>query len=144
MTEPCLNLKELFGDRYRIAFDPAYNPRHKHVLDPWMMVIPCRYGEIFPYGGELLVVEVEGHPGLARQLDAIPETCVFQQGDGFVAFRFPLPVFEQVAEIVKPRRRRQVTPALREHLAAIARPFSSTRGPVQKIEPPTASETSTR
>ena len=55
----CVNLRERFGKRYRITFDPSYSsfnvPGEK--LDPWMMVIRCRSGEIYPHGGSKLAVD---------------------------------------------------------------------------------------
>ena len=112
MTEPtCINLTERFGARYRIAFDPAYDPKHRprDKLDPWYMVIPCQRGEIYIYGGETLVVEVEGRPIIRKRLNALACTTPHQQGDNFGAFRFQVDHFDAVAEIVLPRKRRQLS-----------------------------------
>jgi hypothetical protein len=82
VPEPtCINFTERFGARYRIAFDPAYDPKHRprDKLDPWSMVIPCRRGEIYPYGGETLVVEVEGRPIIRRRLNALACTTPHQE-----------------------------------------------------------------
>jgi hypothetical protein len=116
----CINLLERFGDRYKIAFDEAYNPRHlpKDRLDPWMMVIPCRGGVIYPYGRDLLAVEVDGHPGAAKALAATPGVRLYQDGDREQTFLFPIDLFERVAAIVRPRKRRRLTES---HRAALAR-----------------------
>ena len=66
----CINLQEQFGQQYRITFDPAYNPKHvpRDKLDAWMMLIPCRRGVIYPHGGDLLIVEVDGRRVTANRL----------------------------------------------------------------------------
>src|SRR5215467_15117854 len=43
-----VNLRERFGNRYRIGFDPSRSSAWDH--DPWMMTVRCRYGEIYPHG----------------------------------------------------------------------------------------------
>ncbi len=62
----CINLRERFGDRYRIGHDPAavtYAERQ----DRWMQTIPCTGGGviIYPHGGDLLAVEIDYRPILA-------------------------------------------------------------------------------
>ena len=44
----CVNLLQRFGKRYKIAFDPVYDPKHRprEKLDPWMAVVLCERGEI--------------------------------------------------------------------------------------------------
>jgi len=68
----CINLQEQLGHRYRITFDPAYNPKHvpRDKLDPWTMQILCQRGVIYPHGGDLLVAEVEGRRVTAGGRDA--------------------------------------------------------------------------
>lgn len=40
----CINVEQMFGDKYRITFDQAYSARHvsRAKLDPWMVEIPCQ------------------------------------------------------------------------------------------------------
>ena len=71
----CINLLEMFGDKYIIAFDEAYNPRHvpRAKLDPWMMTIS---GEgkgvtIYPQGGTMLAIEVNRRPSIVARLSAL-------------------------------------------------------------------------
>ena len=79
-------------------------------------MIPCQRGEIYPYGGETLVVEVEGRPIIRKRLASLDCTTVHQEGDNFGAFRFHVDDFDAVAEIVLPRKRRQVSEAEKERL----------------------------
>lgn len=110
MTEP-INLKERFGKRYRIAFDGAYDPRNrpKDKLDPWAMEIPCERGTIYPHGGNDLAVMVDYRPVTARKLATIPGVALVQDGNHEKTFVFDVGLFAAVAEIVKPRRKRQIT-----------------------------------
>jgi len=52
----CINLKELLGRRYRVTYEESYRADHgpgARTADPWLMIVPCRYGHIFPHGGQL-------------------------------------------------------------------------------------------
>ena len=62
-----------------------------------------------PHGGDLLAVEVDYQPGLARKLRAIPGVKLHQDGDHEKTFLFPVSLFKQLARIVKPRKRRILT-----------------------------------
>jgi hypothetical protein len=113
MSEPtCINLAQMFSDRYRIGHDEAaitWGERR----DPWMMTIPCagRGLTIYPQGGTTLALECNCRPGIARQVAATPGVRIHQDGGmaGGMTFLFDVSLFEQVAEIVKPRRRRRLS-----------------------------------
>jgi hypothetical protein len=116
----CVNLRERFGADYRITFDDCYDSFHvpRACLDPWMMQIRCRGGvTIYPHGGDLLAVEVDYHRYLAKRLAAIPGVTLHQ--DGGNEKTFPLALFEQVAALVRPRRKRKLS--LEQRAAATAR-----------------------
>jgi hypothetical protein len=107
----CINLRQRFGGTYRTSLDPAFDdPR-----DPWGHQIRCR-GQgvtIYPHGGELLAVEVNHRRGIARQLAQLGLRCT-QDGDTEKTFIFPVSRFDEVAAVVKPRKRRQLTEAQKE------------------------------
>jgi hypothetical protein len=116
----CVNLRETFGKRCRIGWDPAYEPRHvaKENHDPWMMQIPCKRGIIiYPQGDKKLAVECNYHPQIARQLGSIPGVELTQDGTHEKTFVFHVSLFDQIAAIVKPKRRRQLTERHRTILA---------------------------
>jgi hypothetical protein len=125
----CINLQEQFGTRYRITFDPAYSPKHvpRDKLNPCMMQMPCQRGVVYPHGGGLLAVEVEGRRVTANRLRQLDCTTTFQEGDSFLAVTFHAADFDKVAAIVKPKRRRQVSDAERLRLASIG--FQQTAQP---------------
>src|SRR5262249_23812960 len=101
MTVP--NLRELYGHRYRISHDQAANDRH----DPWMFQIPCggRGVTISPHGEGMLAVECDNRPGVAKRLSALG-LRLHQDGDRERTFLCPLDRFDEVAAVVRPRRRR--------------------------------------
>ena len=112
----CINLQKQFGTRYRIAFDPAYDPRNrpKDKLDPWMMQLPCQRGVVYPQGGSLLAVEVAGRAITRKRLRELDCVTVTQNGDDFLAVTFDVADFDAVAQIVKPRRKRTMSAKNRE------------------------------
>jgi len=123
----CINLLDLLGDNYRITFDSAYSargvPRNK--LDPWMMQIPGqgRGVTIYPYGADMLAVEVDRRPSIVAKLKAIEGLKLHQDGDIEKTFLFDVALFEQVAEVVKPRRKRQVSDQRRQELVSYGRRY---------------------
>jgi hypothetical protein len=68
----CINLRDLAGRRFRIGWDPAYDPKGIHMKDPWMMTVPGHRGTVYPLGGNLLAVEVDYRPKTASKIAALP------------------------------------------------------------------------
>jgi hypothetical protein len=64
---------------------------------------------IYPAGGDRLAVEVDYHPHVARRLAAIPGVELWQDGDREKTFVFPVELFDVVAAVVQPRKRRRPT-----------------------------------
>ncbi len=108
LTQPeCPDLMALFGDRFKIQFDEACSVRNvpRDKLDSWMMQLPCSGGiTIYPHGRTILAVEVDYHPGIARQLRGLG-LAVHQRGDCEWTFLFDVADFDAVARIVRPYRR---------------------------------------
>jgi hypothetical protein len=127
----CLNLRKLYGDRYRIVLDPAaeYEPSGRR--DPWLFIIPCKYGEIYPHGGDLLAVMVVGVYKVPEMRKL--ELPSHQNGDGEAVFLFTQNQFTQVAKVVKPRKRRRLSEKDRGRLAEMggAHLFQSKKHGVQ-------------
>ena len=141
----CINLQEQFGQQYRITFDPAYNPKHvpRDKLDAWMMLIPCRRGVIYPHGGDLLIVEVDGRRVTANRLATWTAPRRIKRATSFLAVTFDVADFDEVAAIVKPKRHRQVSEAERQRLATIgATTRFDSRQPEHVQRPVRRSETS--
>ena len=117
---PVINLQDDFGDRYRVTYEESYfvERSRQTVVDPWLMIIPCRFGHIFPHGDDILAASVDGFPKIAGRLRRLAGVHIHQDGDfGELTVLFPVGTFDTVAEIMRPRRRRQLTDQQRAELA---------------------------
>jgi hypothetical protein len=114
----CINLKERFGRRYRVTYEESYRADRgdgARAADPWLMIVPGRYGHIFPHGGNTLAASVDGHPNVAGVLRRLPCCRVHQDGDdGELTVLFDVGDFAKVAKIIRPRCRRQLSPEQRQ------------------------------
>lgn len=114
----CINLKERFGKRFRIRTEDG-----QRTTAPWLYLIPCRNGEIGPFGGELLQACTNRRGNLPRLLTDAGCT-ITQDGDDGVNATFHVRDFAKVARVMRPRRRRQMTEeqkrVARERLAGYA------------------------
>jgi hypothetical protein len=121
MKMDCIKLRVRFGNVYRITFDPAYDhrgvPRRK--LDPWYMQLPCRFGTIYPLGGDKLAVEVDYHPGIAKRLGGMAGVALTQDGDHEKTFAFRVELLDAVADVVRPKRRSRRSAAQIAHTATL-------------------------
>jgi len=109
----CVNLKREFGKRYRVRYEESYFAEYgenARVEDPWLMIIPCRNGHICPWGGEDLAAITGRSGSVANRLKALPFTTLVQEGSEGVVVLFHVKHVEEVAEIMKPRRRRRLSP----------------------------------
>jgi hypothetical protein len=145
----CINLLETYGAVFRIAWDEAYDARgvRRSNRDPWAMQIPCagRGLVIYPHGGTILALGCDYRPGIARQVAAIPGVRIHQDGGmrGEMTFVFDVSLFDAIAAIVKPRRRRRLSEEHRARLVAAGRPHlrSGSRSGADLEGVPAAGET---
>ena len=143
----CTNLQQILGDRYRITWDPAYDPSHvpHDKRDPWMMQVPCegKGVTIYPHGGTILAIELNRRFQLANRLKVLPGVTLHQDGNTEKTFLFDVSLFDQVAAIVSPRTKRVVSEEERARLASLSKRYGfgaqdREQGGVQK--PPSGSE----
>jgi hypothetical protein len=135
MPEPaCVNLLERFGERLKISWDASYDPKGKRNLDPWMMLLPCQGNGvvIYPQGGTRLAVEINYRLPLARKVAALEGLILHQDGNWEKTFLFESTRFEQVAALVKPRRRKQLTEEQRQQALSNLTPFP--HGPRSSVD----------
>ena len=120
-----INLMKLFGNRFRIAWDGAYNPKNvpRDKLDSSYMELPCRFGQIYAYDENSLAVMVDYHRKIAAIISRIPGVETLQDGDDEKTFRFPLEMFNEIAAIVKPHRKPQLTEQQKREAAERLREF---------------------
>jgi len=116
----CLNLKRRFGQRYRVTHEESYRAEHgpgARGEDPALMIIPCQYGEICPWGDDNLAACTKAAGQIAKRLKALPYTRVVQDGSDGANIVFPVDHFNEVASIMLPRRRRRLSTEARQRLA---------------------------
>ncbi len=80
----CVDLKATFGTRYRYEWDEAYSaerPEYRAVEAPWLTIIPCKFGRIFPWGGRTLAAYCDAGGMKCRELQNLPGVAVGQGGD---------------------------------------------------------------
>lgn len=105
----CINLQEQFGTRWRIEYEPSYyadRGERTRTEDPWLQVIPCQHGHLCPWGSDLLAASTNGRGVIAKRLKALPFVTVEQDGSDGVNASFPVDHFDEVAKIMKPKRKR--------------------------------------
>lgn len=103
----CINLKERFGEKYRISWDEHHV--HGGTPDPWTMMVPCKHGHIYPNGDDELGFASDKRGGIARKLASQPFAHIAQDGDDGMNITFDVKHWEQVVKIVKPRLRRRLS-----------------------------------
>ena len=125
MIPQCINLRERFGRKYRIAYEASYQHEYgpgARVEDPWLMILPGARGHVFPWDATRLAASTNSAGATARRLKALSITEVWQDGDG-VTVLFPAEHLDEVANLLRLRRRRRVTERERSRLAALGRQF---------------------
>jgi hypothetical protein len=115
-----VNLQERFGHRYRVGWEANGATKGQWPREdwPWLMEIPCRYGLIYPKGGEILQA-MTGRPNIRAELRALP-VILSSRGDLETVVTFRVDDAEQVFALLKPYRRRQVSDAERDRLRALS------------------------
>ena len=138
-SSPAGNIPSLRDPRWRgVVRSPAPSAvgptdphqEDEHPCDPPLppAAWPAARGvTIYPFGGDRLAVEVDGRPGLVKQLTALPGVGLWQDGDGEKTFLFDVARFEAVAAVVRPRKRRRLPEGQRR---ACTRRLARARPPV--------------
>jgi hypothetical protein len=116
-----VNLRVKYGRSHLVQHDPSYyaeyGPRATKE-DPWHMVIPGRYGHIYPFGGSKLAASTNHRGSVAKRLAAMDCCEVYQDGDDGVTAIFDEGDFRKVASAIKARTTRKLSPAHRKKLVA--------------------------
>ena len=119
---PCepLNLKELYGARFKIELDEAAFCEPGGRKNPWYFKVLCRYGDIYPYSDLLLGFFCNAAKVRGRLHQDHPEIEVRQWSDiGEAVFLFRPDQFDLVAQYARPRKRRQISDREKKRLARI-------------------------
>ncbi|HWO40713.1 MAG TPA: hypothetical protein VNO43_02800 [Candidatus Eisenbacteria bacterium] len=96
--------------RYRFRLEGSYqaeNNTHVRGDGRWFVEVLCRNGLIYPHGGRILLAYVKA--GVANAIAALGPDIEPYQNDGSArVFKFPVARLDEVAAILKPRKRRAV------------------------------------
>jgi hypothetical protein len=123
----CVNLKERFGRRFKVALDESYHAERSQYREseaPWLMMIPCQHGHICPWGGENLAACTRTAGPIAKRLKALPFATVAQDGSDGANVVFPVDHFAQVAALMRPRKRRHLSDEAKAKAIQNLVPFS--------------------
>ena len=123
----CINLRDLCGDRFRVEYEASYQADRgdgARAEDPWLMIVLCENGHLFVCGGDRLGASTDQRGPVATKLVRLDCTTLAQDGDDGVNVVFDVKHFYEVAEIMKPRKRRRLSP---EHLLALQAGGAKTR-----------------
>ncbi len=124
----CVDLRNTFGNRYRYDWDEAYwdeRPEFRAVEAPWLQIIPCKFGKIFPWGRRNLAAFCDAGGSKRRELEHLSCVEIAQGGTPGteVIVKFDVADIEQVAEVLRARRPRQYSAKtkamLKERLARV-------------------------
>ena len=111
-TAGCIDLQASFGKRFKLGYEASYNAErgeHARTPDPWLRILLCRHGHIYPYGGTKLAACTNLRGPVARALAKLPCCYVHQNAVDGVTVLFDVADFPQVATLLKPRRKRQLS-----------------------------------
>lgn len=118
MMKP-IDLRKQYGKTYRIEHDPAALHERAGKKNPWLFIIPCRKGHIFPHSNKHLALWWES----SARLDVkTPALKLYQDGDGEKVYLFSPDDLDQIIPVAHPsrtRKGRKLSPEARK--AAIAR-----------------------
>jgi hypothetical protein len=112
------DLRWLTRGIYRVALDPA---AESNSTDPWMFVLPARYGEVYPFGAGRLAVEVSDARIAARVAAALGNPPPYTRGWYHWCFLLTVSQLGAVAEIICPPRVRRMSAAAKRRLAGIGK-----------------------
>lgn len=134
-----VNLQQLCGATYKVVYEESYYAERgdrARTEDPWLMIVLCDNGHICPWGGDLLAACTKDNaPNTLKRLLALPfidraKSQLAADGAGLTVnpvttptcgnVVFPVEHLAEVFEIMKPRKRRQVSDAERVRLAAMS------------------------
>lgn len=116
----CVDLKAEFGSQFRVIPEPGtYQGEYgesARTSDPWLLIVPCKFGHIYPHGKSMLGVSVDTRGKIAKRISELPFVTVVQDGDDGINAIFHKKHFLKIAELVVPRKRRKLS---EEHKAKL-------------------------
>jgi hypothetical protein len=124
MSAKCLNLRDLFGAKYRVTHEEsraADRGDHTRVDDPWTMLVLCEHGHVGAYGDNELYASTNRSGSVAMALRNLDCCRVWMDGSDGLNVVFDVTDAKKVLAVMKPRRRRQLSPEQKARLVEMGR-----------------------
>jgi hypothetical protein len=119
-----IDLKKQYGRKFRITLDESFEIGDRSNEEKlWNLRIPGKYGHIGVWGENTLSAH-SGSSRVVKKLIEIPGVTIKQRGDNEVTIVFPPDLIEPVADVLKAKRRRQLSD---EHRAKLIEASASHR-----------------
>ncbi len=134
MEPTCIDLLVLCGARYKIEFEESHHvekPDYRNQDRPWLAQIPCLNGHVGVWGNNLLVACTNKSGTVSTELRQLPFVEVVADGNDGINVTFDVEHFDEVAAIMKPRRRRRgrpMTNQAKQELVEAGRKFQFSTG----------------
>ncbi len=125
-----IDLKAEYGRDYRITLDESASiPEQEREEKLWYYRIPGRlsHSHIGVWNENTLSVYAEGP--LVKKIAAYPGLKVVQRGDREIQATFPPEMLNEIASLIKAKKRKKLSPEQRERLISLSLPhrFQSSR-----------------
>jgi hypothetical protein len=105
-----LNLRKLYGDKYKITLDESAFCPGESKKNPWYFQVACKYGVVYPYSNKELAFYCESQKIRDRLHREHPEIKVVNwSDDGEAIFIFDPKKFDLIANYAWPRKRRRLS-----------------------------------
>ncbi len=122
-----IDLKKQYGTKYKIQLDESADILNQEKSERlWYYRIPCKYGHIGVWGKKTLSYYCD-RPRFITKLIGLVEINgweIVQRGESEIQFTFRTSQFYEVADVVKPKKKRQLTEA---HLARLLKSSAGNR-----------------
>ena len=105
----CIHLQQRYGRQWKVEYEESYYAERGDRArneDPWLMVVRCQHGNLAPWGGDLLAACTARSGQIANRLKALPFVTTAQDGDDGANCVFDVARVEEIAAIMKPKRKR--------------------------------------
>jgi hypothetical protein len=120
-------LKDTYGDRFKVTYEEsALIPNQTAEDRAWLQIVEGHRAHIYIHGENNLGVHVRTFNDNSNRLGRLLETPgsrLHQNGDREATVVIPNDQFERAAEIIRARRRRQVSDSERRRLAQAGAKF---------------------
>ena len=119
-----INLQEQFGRVFRVEREESYFAQYgpgARTDDPHYQIIPGSRGHVYAWDAERLAASTDTTGSTARKLRELSFVHVWQDGTDGLTVLFPPNQLDEVAALLKLRRRRRVSDEERKRLADIGR-----------------------